>query len=367
MFESDFNYVITTFLKPVLKYVQDPSVTEIMINRPDEVFVERKGLIERVPEVFETEAALMAAVNNIAHYVNRTVNEKNPIMEARLPDGSRVQVILPPCARRGIYVSIRKFSKVSFTSDDLLRFGSASPAIIQFIRMCVRAKKNIVFSGGSGTGKTSLLNFASSFIPDGERIVVIEDASELNLSQKHTLPLEVKQADRDGSGAVDMRDLLKASLRMRPDRIIVGEVRGGESVDMLQAMNTGHSGSMTTIHANSPRDTLLRLETTAMMGGIDLSLHAVRSQICAAVDVLMHVHRFQDGSRKISSIAELLDYDRNADRYVTADLFVFEVSGASEDGKIAGSFVPTGTAPTFLKEIEDAGFRNAAELFVKGR
>ncbi len=363
MLESDFNYVITTFLKPVIKYIQDESVTEIMINRPDEIFVERRGRIEPVPEVFETEASLMAAVNNIAHYVQRTVNEKNPIMEARLPDGSRVQVILPPCARRGIYVSIRKFSHVSFTIEDLLRFGSMSPAMVQFLKMCVRSKKNIIFSGGSGTGKTSLLNFAASFIPDDERILVIEDATELKLPQKHTLPLEVRQADRDGTGSVTIRDLLRASLRMRPDRIIIGEVRGGEAIDMLQAMNTGHKGSMTTIHANSPRDTLLRLETTAMMGGIELSLHAVRSQICAAVDLLVHTQRFLDGARRISSMEELIDYDARQDKYVTSEIFSFRIKSAGTDGKIQGSFEPCGRPPSFLKDIEDAGFQNAAAIF----
>jgi pilus assembly protein CpaF len=362
---ADFNYIITTFLKPVLAYLEDAEVTEVMINRKDEVFIERRGILEPVDAAFETDASLMAAVNNIAHYVGRTVNDKHPIMEARLPDGSRVQVILPPCARRGIYVSIRKFQSVAFTAEDLLRLGTLSPAVIQFLRACVQVKKNMVFSGGSGTGKTSLLNFVSSYIPDRERIVVIEDASELKLEQKHVLPLEVKMPERDGSGEVTVRDLLRASLRLRPDRIIVGEVRSGEAIDMLQAMNTGHAGSLTTIHANSPKDTLLRLETTAMMGGIDLSLPAVRAQICSAVDVLVHLKRYTDGSRKIERIAELVDFDTDRDRYVTKDLFVFESRGVTDDGVVQGSFTSTGVAPSFLSEMTDAGIKNADKLFVK--
>jgi pilus assembly protein CpaF len=334
-----------------------------MINRPDEIYVERAGIVTPVDAVFETEAGLMAAVNNIAHYVDRTVNEKHPIMEARLPDGSRVHVILPPCARKGIYVSIRKFSDIAFKSEDLLRLGSLSPAIVQFIKMCVRARKNIIFSGGSGTGKTSLLNFTSSFILPTERIIVIEDASELRLRQDHVLTLETRPAGKDGTGEITIRDLLNASLRMRPDRIIVGEVRGGESIDMLQAMNTGHDGSMSTIHANSPRDSLFRLETTAMMGGIDLSLSAVRGQICSAIDVLVHIRRYPDGSRKISEVAELLDFDAAKDAYVTRTLFTFKTKVPAIEGQVTGSFVATGTPPSFLTDLEEAGFANAAKIF----
>ncbi|MHC4599794.1 MAG: CpaF family protein [Planctomycetota bacterium] len=360
--DNRFEYIISTFLAPVKSYLDDPEVSEVLINRHDEIYVERNGVLAKVPDVFETRQALVAAANNIAQFVGRVVNERHPTMEARLPDGSRVHVIVPPCARGGTYVAIRKFQRAVFNAETLLRLDSISKTFVRFLEIAVEARKNIVFSGGSGTGKTSLLNFVSSFIPEGERVLVIEDATELQLRKGHVLYLEVKMADKDGLGEVPIRELVRASLRMRPDRIIVGEVRGGETLDMLQAMNTGHAGSMTTIHANSPKDSLFRLETTALMGGVDLTLRAVRAQITSAVDLLVHISRYPDGSRKVSLISELSDLDGKGE-YVVKDLFRFHPRGRDSAGKIRGAFLPTGKTPGFLEELVRVGFTDAPGLF----
>jgi pilus assembly protein CpaF len=349
----------------VKKHLDDPEVSEILVNRHDEVYVERRGLLEMVPDAFETPAALNAAITNIAQYVGRVVNESHPTMEARLPDGSRVHVIVPPCARGGSFLAIRKFQKSVFDEKALLDLGSLSGGIVRFLRMCVEARKSIVFSGGSGTGKTSLLNFVSSFIPDRERVIVIEDATELQLKPRHVLYLEVKMPDKEGRGEVSVRDLVRASLRMRPDRILVGEVRGGEALDMLQAMNTGHAGSMTTIHANSPKDTLFRLETTALMGGVDLTLKAVRNQIVSAVQLLVHVSRYPDGSRKVGLVSEIAGLDSRGE-YVVKDLFVYRPEGRDAAGRVLGRFLATGSTPVFLEELTALGFQDAPALFRAG-
>ena len=360
--DQRYEYIITTFLKPVRKHIDDPGVSEILINGYDEIYVERRGVLERVPEVFESPQALTAAANNIAQYVERTVNENHPVMEARLPDGSRVHIIVPPCARGGTFVAIRKFQRAVFDGPTLLKLDSLTRSIMRLFQIAVEARKNILFSGGSGTGKTSLLNFVSSYIPVSERVLVIEDATELQLKSGHVLYLEVKMPDKDGRGEVDIRELVRASLRMRPDRIIIGEVRGGEALDMLQAMNTGHAGSMTTIHANSPRDSLFRLETTALMGGVELTLRAVRSQITSAIDLLVHISRFGDGSRKVSRISELVDLDEKGE-YVVKDLFGYHPRGRDEAGRIRGEFRPTGKTPEFLDELVNTGFPDAPDLF----
>ncbi len=362
MIDERFAYIISTFLAPVKKYMDDPAVSEVLINRFDEIYVERDGRLEKVPETFETPQSLIAAVNNIAHYVDRTVNERHPTMEARLPDGSRVHVVAPPCARGSTFVAIRKFQRAVFNTETLLRLGSLDKTLVRLLQIVVEARKNLVFSGGSGTGKTSLLNFTSSFLPPRDRVLVIEDATELQLKAPHVLYLEVKMPDKEGRGEVSMRDLVRTALRMRPDRIIVGEVRGGETLDMLQAMNTGHAGSMTTIHANSPKDSLFRLETTALMGGVELTLRAVRAQIASAIDLLVHIARFPDGSRKIGLVAELVGLDPNGE-YEIRELFRFVPRGRDEDGRIRGSFVASGEKPTFLNELVQTGLEDAPDLF----
>jgi pilus assembly protein CpaF len=360
--DQRYEYIITTFLQPVKKYMDEDAVSEILVNRHDEIYVERSGILERVPEKFETAQALTAAANNIAQYVGRTVNENHPVMEARLPDGSRVHIVVPPCARGGTALAIRKFQRAVFDAGALLALHSLSKPIIRLFQIAVESRKNLLFSGGSGTGKTSLLNFVSSFVPDSERVIVIEDATELQLKSGHVIYFEVKMPDKDGRGEVGIRELVRASLRMRPDRIIVGEVRGGEALDMLQAMNTGHAGSMTTIHANSPRDSLFRLETTALMGGVELNVRAVRAQIASALDLLVHISRFPDGSRKVSHISELVSLDERGE-YMVKDLFRFHPRGRDDRGLIVGAFEPTGEKPEFLEELVNTGFADAAELF----
>jgi pilus assembly protein CpaF len=363
--DERFEYVISTFLAPVKKHIDDPEVSEILVNRYDEIYVERRGILEKVPEAFETPAGLHAAIHNIAQYVGRTVDENHPTLEARLPDGSRVHVVVPPCARGGSFLAIRKFQKAAFDAASLVGLGTLSETMVRFLQICVEARRSIVFSGGSGAGKTSLLNCVSTFIPRRERVIVIEDATELQLQLPHVLYLEVKMPDREGKGEVSIRDLVRASLRMRPDRILVGEVRGGESLDMLQAMNTGHAGSMTTIHANSPKDTLFRLETTALMGGVDLTLRAVRNQIASALSLLVHTSRYPDGSRKVALISEIAGLDSGGE-YVVKDLFAFRPEGRDAAGRILGRFLPAGNAPGFLPELVAFGFEDAPRLFEPG-
>ncbi|HSD10038.1 MAG TPA: ATPase, T2SS/T4P/T4SS family, partial [Candidatus Binatia bacterium] len=275
-----------SFFQPIWVYIEDPKVSEIMINGPNEIYVEQKGHLERAPITF-TEEGLKAAVMNVAQYVGKRVNEENPYMDARLPDGSRVAVVLPPCSRKGASLAIRKFSKEKLKVEDLVRFGSMNEEVVAFVEICVQLRKNMIVSGGTSSGKTSLLNVISALIPNDQRILVIEDSAELQLQQDHVLPLESKPPDKHGKGEVTLRELVKASLRLRPDRIVVGEVRGGEALDLLQAMNTGHSGSMATIHASSPAQTLSRLETLTLFSGLDLPIVAIREQVSSAVDIIL--------------------------------------------------------------------------------
>jgi len=354
---GDFSYIVDTFLTPIKPYLEDSGVSEVLVNGPGEIYIESRGRLHRTDASFGSDAALMAAVSNIAQYVERRVDTDNPILDARLPDGSRVHVVLPPCSRRGICLAIRKFSQAFFTREALTDLGTLDGPIADFVEACVRIRRNLVFSGGSGTGKTSLLNFASGYIPEDERILVIEDASELQLQQEHIVPLEVRFPDRLGRGEVNTRDLVRSSLRMRPDRIIVGECRGGEALDMLQAMNTGHAGSMTTVHANSPRDALLRLETMSLMGGVDLSWEAVRAQIASAIHVVIHASRMPDGSRKITRVTEITGLGEEG--YLSQDLFAYRREGIESDGRIRGRFETSSGSPSFWAEVAEAGLEQS--------
>ena len=348
-----------SFFAPIWPYIQNPSVSEIMINGPNEIYVEQKGQLERAPITF-TEEGLRAAVMNVAQYVGKRVSEENPYMDARLPDGSRVAVVMPPCSRKGASLAIRKFSKEKLTVKDLVRFGSMTDEVVAFLDICVKLRKNTIVSGGTSSGKTSLLNVISALIPNEQRILVIEDSAELQLQQDHVLPLESKPPDKNGRGEVTLRELVRASLRLRPDRIVVGEVRGGEALDLLQAMNTGHSGSLATIHASSPAQTLARLETLTLFSGLDLPIVAIREQVSTAVDMILQASRLQDGSRKVTHVTQVLPLSPDG-RYRVQDIYRFVRTG-TENGKVVGEHRIAGNLPTFLEEIELAGFELPPEL-----
>lgn len=348
-------------LEPLLK---DDTITEIMVNGPKKVYIERGGKIERTNVVFEDDEHLMRIIERIVAPLGRRVDESMPYVDARLPDGSRVNIVIPPISLIGPVVTIRKFYRTPLTVDDLIRLGSATPEVMEFLKACVQAKINIVVSGGTGSGKTTLLNILSGFIPEGERIITIENAAELQLRQEHVVTLETRPPNIEGKGEITMRDLVINALRMRPDRIIVGECRGGEAFDMLQAMNTGHEGSMTTIHANSPRDALARLENMVLMAGTDLPHRAIREQIAMAIDLIVQTARMRDGSRKIVSLTEIQGLEGEV--ITTTELFRFEQYGM-EGGKIVGRLVPTGIRPHFIDRLEAAGIRLPPAIFGVGR
>lgn len=348
-------------LEPLLK---DDTITEIMVNGPKKVYVERKGRIERTNVVFEDDEHLMRIIERIVAPLGRRVDESMPYVDARLPDGSRVNIVIPPISLIGPVVTIRKFYRTPLTVDDLIRLGSATPEVMEFLKACVQAKINIVVSGGTGSGKTTLLNILSGFIPEGERIITIENAAELQLRQEHVVTLETRPPNIEGKGEITMRDLVINALRMRPDRIIVGECRGGEAFDMLQAMNTGHEGSMTTIHANSPRDALARLENMVLMAGTDLPHRAIREQIAMAIDLIVQTARMRDGSRRIVSVTEIQGLEGEV--ITTTELFKFEQYGM-EGNKIVGRLVPTGIRPRFIDRLEAAGIRLPPAIFGAGR
>jgi pilus assembly protein CpaF len=322
--EGIFERTILHFLDPVAEYLKDPTVTEVMINGPGEVYVERRGRLEITTAKFPGEAALSAAIRNILQYVGKRIDPDHPMMDARLPDGSRVHVAMAPCSRRGMVVTIRKFSRQAFDMDFLVSSGTLTELARDLLHLCVLTEKNFLISGGTSSGKTSLLNVLSGYIQADRRIVVIEESSELQLKQPHVLSLESRATDRYGRGEVTIRDLFKNSLRMRPDRVIVGECRGGEALDMIQAMTSGHAGSMTTLHADSPEDALHRLETMAMMSGVQIPLMALRAQVASAIHVIVQVMRFADGSRRIVQISQILPLDDHG-RYHTEDLFVLRL------------------------------------------
>lgn len=336
-------------LGPLEKLLEDPTIDEIMVNGPKNIYIERYGKIEKVPTSFDSNAHVMRIIDRIVSPLGRRVDEGQPYVDARLLDGSRVNIIIPPLSLVGPTITIRKFAKKPFTVDDLVKRGTFTPEFVEFCKACVEGKLNIVISGGTGSGKTTTLNILSSFIPGGERILTIENAAELQLRQEHVISLESRPPNIEGRGEVSMRDLVINALRMRPDRIVVGECRGGEALDMLQAMNTGHEGSMTTVHANSPRDSIHRLETMVLMAGMDLPLRAIREQISGAVDLIIQIARMRDGTRKVTEVTEVQGME--GDIIVTQDIFKFEYAGV-KDGKILGKLKPTGVRPKFMEKLE---------------
>lgn len=345
---------------PIEPLLQDPAISEVMVNGPDQIYIEQKGKLVLSDIKFDNDEHVRRIIDRIVSPLGRHVDESSPLCDARLPDGSRVNIVIPPISLIGPCITIRKFSKVPLSIDDLIRFGSLTPETSEFLKSCVLARLNIVVSGGTGSGKTTLLNVLSSFIPDDERIVTIEDAAELQLRQEHVVRLEARPPNIEGKGAVTIRDLVINSLRMRPERIVVGECRGREALDMLQAMNTGHDGSLTTGHANSPRDMLARLETMVLMAGMDLPVSAIRQQVSSAVDLIVQQSRLRDGSRKITNITEVQGME--GDVIILQDVFLFEQE-AMEAGKVVGRIKPTGVRPKFMPKLEDSGIRLPPSVF----
>jgi pilus assembly protein CpaF len=346
---------------PIEPFLNDPRVTEIMVNRADLIYIEREGLITESGVQFVDDDHIVRTIQKIVKPLGREIGYDAPLVDARLPDGSRVNAVVPPCAIDGPNITIRKFSKTPFGIQDLINFGTLTEDMGTFLQAAVVSKLNVVVAGGTGSGKTTLLNVLSTFIPDGDRIVTIEDAAELSLSQRHVVRLETKKPTRLGDSEVTIRDLVMNSLRMRPERIIVGECRGGEALDMLQAMNTGHDGSLTTVHANNPRDTISRLETLVLMAGMDLPLSVVRKQIVSAVDLIVQQARLRDGTRKVTSITEVVRME--GDTVVMQDVFKFEERG-QEDGKVLGEFVSGGMRPHNEERLKNHGFNLPVSMFM---
>ena len=349
-------------LGPIEPLLKDPSVTEVMVNGPDSIYIERKGRLQKTDVRFRNTEHLMHIIDRIVTAVGRRVDESSPMVDARLADGSRVNVIIPPLSLTGPCVTIRKFSKDVLTVDKMIEFGSFDQRMAEFLEDCVKGRLNIVVSGGTGSGKTTLLNVLSSYVTATERIVTLEDSAELQLKQDHVVTLETRPPNIEGEGEVTMRDLVRNALRMRPDRIIVGECRTGEALDMLQAMNTGHDGSMTTAHANSARDALSRLETMVLMSGMELPLRAIRSQIASAVDIIVQIARLRDGSRKIINIAEVTGME--GDIITLQDLFYFENHGVDQDGRITGAFLTSGLRPLCTEKLAMNGVTLPPDLFI---
>lgn len=347
---------------PIQPLLDDPDVSEIMVNGPKKVFIEKKGKLTKSPITFDDDDHVLRIIDRIILPLGRRIDADSPTVDARLPDGSRVNAVIRPVSIDGPSITIRKFKKDKLSIEELVQFGSLTTNMGEFIRACVLAHLNIVISGGTGSGKTTLLNVLSSFIQEEERIITIEDAAELQLQQEHVLRMETKSANVDGRGEVTIRELVRNSLRMRPDRIIVGECRGGEALDMLQAMNTGHDGSLTTLHANTPRDSLSRLETLVLMSGMDLPLKVVRQQISSAVDLIIQQSRLKDGSRKVTAITEVVGME--GDTVVLTDIFKFDVTGIGENGKILGELRATGIRPIFSPRLEAAGFKLSGDIFM---
>ncbi|MBI4732780.1 MAG: CpaF family protein [Chloroflexi bacterium] len=349
---------------PLELLLSDPEISEIMVNGAQTVFIERSGELLETDVKFDDEDHLMRIIGRIVNPLGRRLDSDNPSADARLPDGSRVNVVIPPVAVDGPHLTIRKFLQTKMTMDDLVDLQALTPYMAKFLEACVVTRLNILVTGNTSSGKTTILNVLSSYIPERERIVTIEDAVELKLKQRHVVRLETKLPGVDGAGLVTVRDLVRNALRMRPDRIVVGEVRGGEAMDMLQAMNTGHTGSLTTLHANSPRDATSRLETMSMMAGLDLPLLAVRKQIAAAINLIVHLARLSDGTRKMTHITELSGME--GDVITLTDIFKFEQTGVSPEGKIIGQLRPTGMRPLFTPRLEAAGYKLGGEIFGAG-
>jgi len=346
---------------PIQPLLDDPDISEIMVNGPKKIFVEKKGQLTKSEITFDDDDHVLRIIDRIILPLGRRVDADSPTVDARLPDGSRVNAVVRPVSIDGPSITIRKFRKDKLKAEDLIAFGSITKQMSDFLEACVRARFNIVISGGTGSGKTTLLNVVSGFIPDAERIITIEDAAELQLQQDHVMRMETKAANADGMHAVSIRELVKNSLRMRPDRIVVGEVRGGEALDMLQAMNTGHDGSLTTVHSNSPRDAISRLETLVLMAGMDLPLKVVRQQISSAIDLIVQQTRLKDGKRKVTAITEVAGME--GDIVVLSDIFKFNQTGV-QDGNVLGELQPTGIRPNFTPRLDAAGFKLGAEIFM---
>ncbi len=345
---------------PIQKLLEDPTIDEIMVNGPRNIYIERQGKIERVAITFETDAHVFRIIDRIVSPLGRRVDEGQPYVDARLPDGSRVNIIIPPLSLIGPTVTIRKFRPTPITIDEAVKLGTFSSEFVQFMKACVEGKMNVIISGGTGSGKTTTLNIISSFIPGTERIITIENAAELQLRQEHVITLESRPPNIEGRGEVTMRDLVINALRMRPDRIIVGEVRGGEALDMLQAMNTGHEGSMSTVHANTPRDSLHRLETMVLMAGVELPLRAIREQIAGVLNLIVQIERMRDGTRKVVSVTEVQGMEGEV--IVTQDIFKFEGAGV-KDGKILGKLKATGIRPKFMEKLEASNIFLPPQIF----
>lgn len=353
--ETVFSATLLSFFDPVRRYLEDPTVTEVMINGPGKIYIERRGKLERVQEQFPNLKALYAALRNTAQYVGKHVDEERPLLEGRLPDGSRVAAVLPPAGAGGPYVAIRRFYREKLTIPKLVEFGSLTLDAAELVRVLVECKQNVIIAGGTSSGKTSLLNAVSELIPEGERVVVIEDSQELALLRDHVVTLEGRPADAKGRGEVTIRQLFRITLRMRPDRIVIGELRGGEALDLIQAMTSGHGGCLTTLHATYPRDVLTRLETMAMMADIELPLAALRAQIASAVDIIVQVSRFRDGTRKVTHVSEVCGFDPAKGTYTVNDLFVRHVHGLDAHGHLASVLAPTGVLPFAMDAIEAQG------------
>jgi pilus assembly protein CpaF len=354
IFEASLRY----FLEPIVAYLEDDTVSEIMVNGFDEVYIERNGRLAKTDARFASDDALLSAIRNVAQWVGREINEEKPVLDARLPNGSRVHAVIAPCARRGTYLTIRKFFREALNMDDMVRLGTISAAGKEFLELCVRLRKNILISGGTGTGKTVLLGALSRAIPEEERIVVIEDTSELRLIQSHCLYLEAKHADKEGEGGLSVRQLFLNSLRMRPDRIIVGEVRSGEALDLIQSMISGHTGSLSTIHANSARDALIRLETLSLMSDVQIPVYVARAQVASAIHVLVQITRFvEDGSRRVTRITEAAGLDPEG-QYRMQDLFTLRMRGKDRQGRLVGEMEATGVRPTFSGEPFEQGMEH---------
>ena len=359
-----FNEIVDELsgLGPIQPLLDDPDISEVMVNGAKKVFIEKNGKLMKSPVTFEDDNHVLRIIDRIILPLGRRVDADSPTVDARLLDGSRVNAVIPPVAIDGPSITIRKFKKDKLSTQQLIEYGSITANMGEFLRACVVSRFNIVISGGTGSGKTTLLNVLSGFIPAEERIVTIEDAAELQLQQEHVMRMETKTPNTDGKGAVTIRDLVRNSLRMRPDRIVVGEVRGGEALDMLQAMNTGHDGSLTTVHSNSPRDAISRIETLVLMAGMDLPLKVVRQQISSAVDLIVQQTRLKDGTRKVTAITEVNGME--GDTVVLTDIFKFEQTGVGPDNKLLGEIKPTGIRPLFSPRLEAAGFKLGAEIFM---
>jgi len=358
-----FEQTLLQFFEPIAPFLEDASVSEVMINGPDQIYIERRGQLELTGARFPTSEALLAALRNLSQYVGKPISEERPILEGRLPDGSRVEALLPPVAPDGPSVAIRRFFRETLTVDKLVQFGALPAFAAQLLESFVRGKLNILIAGGTGSGKTSLLNALSGFIPDGERVVVIEDSREIQFQKPHVVQLEARPAQPNGRGAVTIRDLFRATLRLRPDRVIVGEIRGGEALDIVQAMTSGHGGCMCTLHASYPKDSLTRMETMGLMSDLDLPLTALRNQIGSGIDLVIIVSRLQDGSRKVTHVTEVVGFDSERQRYELQDILVRKYAGSDTHGKIQSELVRTGVVPSFLPRLAEHGVQLSADAF----